>query len=54
MNDSGNVDYQWKDNNGVMVGTNSNLLNVSESLRSAEATFSLSYSLTISSASNGS
>jgi gliding motility-associated-like protein len=53
--DSGNVDYQWKDNNGVMVGTNSNLLNVSESLRSARSNpvFPLSYSLTISSVSSG-
>jgi gliding motility-associated-like protein len=53
--DVGNVDYQWKDANGASVGTNSNVLNVSELLRSATSTstFPLNYTLTISSVSTG-
>ncbi len=47
------VDYQWKDNLGNVIGTNSNVLNVSDILASlgGEVSFPLNYSLTISSSS---
>ena len=49
--DPNNVDYQWKDNLGNTVGTNSNTLNVSDIVASSsvEVSFPLNYSLTITS-----
>ena len=43
------VSYQWKDVNGNIVGTNSNILNVSDLIASSsdKETFPLNYSLTI-------
>jgi gliding motility-associated-like protein len=53
--DLNNVDYQWKDNLGNDVGTNSNTLNVSDIIASssAEITFPLNYTLTITSIATG-
>jgi gliding motility-associated-like protein len=53
--DPNNVSYQWKDNFGNPVGTNSNTLNVSDIVASstAEVAFPLSYTLTISSTATG-
>jgi gliding motility-associated-like protein len=50
-----NVDYQWKDNLGNPVGTNSNTLNVSDIVSSSisEVAFPLNYTLTISSTATG-
>ncbi|MFV8326609.1 gliding motility-associated C-terminal domain-containing protein [Flavobacterium sp. ZS1P14] len=49
--DPNNVDYQWKDSTGAPVGTNSNVLNVSDVIAStaAQEVFPLKYSLTIKS-----
>jgi hypothetical protein len=53
--DPNNVSYQWKDNFGNPVGTNSNTLNVSDIVASstAEVAFPLNYTLTISSTATG-
>jgi gliding motility-associated-like protein len=53
--DPNNVDYQWKDNFGNPIGTNSNTLNGSEIIasNSAEVTFPLNYTLTITSTATG-
>ena len=47
--DPNEVSYQWKDVNGNIVGTNSNILNVSDLIASSsdKETFPLNYSLTI-------
>ena len=49
------VSYQWKDNNGLTVGTNSNILNVSDVIASSsiDEEFPLTYTLTITSTANG-
>tara|TARA_R110000868_G_scaffold67582_1_gene200407 strand:+ start:231 stop:5039 length:4809 start_codon:yes stop_codon:yes gene_type:complete len=49
------VSYQWKDSSGLTVGTNSNILNVSNVIVSSSAVeeFPLTYTLTISSVANG-
>ena len=49
------VSYLWTDKNNVSVGTNSNVLNVSEVIESSleTETFPLEYTLTITSASTG-
>jgi gliding motility-associated-like protein len=53
--DPNNVDYQWKDNFGNAIGTNSNTLNGSDIIASssAEVTFPLNYTLTITSTATG-
>jgi gliding motility-associated-like protein len=53
--DPNNVDYQWKDNLGKSVGTNSNTLNVSDIIASSsvEVTYPLNYTLTITSTATG-
>ncbi len=53
--DPNNVDYQWKDNFGNAIGTNSNTLNGSDIIgsSSAEVTFPLNYTLTITSTATG-
>lgn len=53
--DPNNVDYQWKDSLGNTVGTNSNILNISDLIAStsAEEVFPLSYTLTIVSNATG-
>jgi gliding motility-associated-like protein len=53
--DPNNVSYQWKDNFGNPVGTNSSTLNLSDIgvSSSSEVTFPLNYTLTISSSANG-
>ncbi|EIA10367.1 hypothetical protein HJ01_00462 [Flavobacterium frigoris PS1] len=53
--DLNNVDYQWKDNLGNPVGTNTNTLNVSDIVSSSisEVAFPLNYSLTITSTATG-
>ena len=53
--DPNNVDYQWKDSSGTIVGTNSNILNVSDliSSTSEEEIFPLNYSLRIMSTPTG-
>jgi gliding motility-associated-like protein len=53
--DANNVDYQWKDNLGNPVGTNSNTLNGSEIVASGngEVIFPLNYTLTIISTATG-
>ncbi|WP_369765736.1 gliding motility-associated C-terminal domain-containing protein [Flavobacterium sp. WC2429] len=49
------VNYQWKDNTGLAVGTNSNILNVSSLIAStsSDVAFPLTYTLTITSVPNG-
>lgn len=49
------VSYQWKDNTGLTVGTNSNVLNVSNVIASSSSNeeFPLTYTLTINSITNG-
>ncbi len=53
--DSNNVDYQWKDSTGTLVGTNSNVLNVSEVITSTaeQEVFPIKYSLTVKSIATG-
>ena len=53
--DPNNVDYQWKDSSGSPVGTNSNILNVSDLIASTSAkeVFPLNYTLTIVSSATG-
>jgi gliding motility-associated-like protein len=53
--DPNNVDYQWKDDLGNSIGTNSNTLNGSDIIASssAEVTFPLNYTLTITSTATG-
>jgi gliding motility-associated-like protein len=53
--DPNTVSYLWTDKNTVSVGTNSNVLNVSEAIESSleTETFPLEYTLTITSASTG-
>jgi gliding motility-associated-like protein len=53
--DVNNVDYEWKDSAGKIVGTNSNMLNVSEllSATSEREIFPLNYTLTIISTATG-
>jgi gliding motility-associated-like protein len=53
--DPNTVSYVWTDKNNVSVGTNSNVLNVSEAIESSleTETFPLEYTLTITSASTG-
>jgi gliding motility-associated-like protein len=50
-----NVDYRWKDSSGSPVGTNSNILNVSDLIAStfAQEFFPLNYTLTVVSAATG-
>ena len=50
-----NVDYEWKDSTGKIVGTNSDMLNVSEllSATSEREIFPLDYTLTIISTATG-
>ena len=49
--DSSNVDYQWKDSTGTLLGTNSNVLNVSDVIISSpeQEVFPIKYSLTVKS-----
>jgi gliding motility-associated-like protein len=53
--DPNNVSYQWKDKDGSPVGSNSNVLNVSDLISSTigEVTFPLEYSLIIVSTDTG-
>jgi gliding motility-associated-like protein len=53
--DPNNVSYQWKDNSGSAVGTNSNILNISDVIVSsfAKEVFPLNYTLTIVSTATG-
>jgi gliding motility-associated-like protein len=53
--DPNNVDYQWKDSTGNTVGTNSNILNVSDVITSTtvQEVFPVKYSLTIKSIATG-
>ncbi|TRW99740.1 gliding motility-associated C-terminal domain-containing protein [Flavobacterium gawalongense] len=53
--DSSNVDYQWKDSTGAPVGTNSNVLNVSDVIASTpgQEVFPIKYSLTVKSIATG-
>ncbi|NGY37293.1 T9SS type B sorting domain-containing protein, partial [Flavobacterium sp. XN-5] len=53
--DPNNVDYQWKDSSGSPVGTNSNILNVSDLIASTtvKEVFPLNYSLTVTSTATG-
>jgi gliding motility-associated-like protein len=53
--DPNNVSYQWKDKDGSPVGTNSNVLNVSDLISSSigEVVFPLEYSLAIVSTDTG-
>ncbi|MFB0903389.1 MAG: hypothetical protein QMB11_03325, partial [Nonlabens sp.] len=53
--DPNNVEYQWRDNLGNPIGTNSNTLNGSDIIASssAEVTFPLNYTLTITSTATG-
>ncbi|MFV5693456.1 gliding motility-associated C-terminal domain-containing protein, partial [Flavobacterium sp. LT1R49] len=53
--DPNNVDYQWKDSTGAPVGTNSNVLNVSDVIVSTpgQEVFPVKYSLTIKSIATG-
>jgi gliding motility-associated-like protein len=54
--DPNNVSYQWKDNVGGPIGTNSNMINVSDLIRSTpsgEVKFPVTYTLTITSANTG-
>jgi gliding motility-associated-like protein len=54
--DSNNVSYQWEDKNGNPVGTNSNILNVTDVIAStagAQVVFPVTYSLTVTSTSTG-
>ncbi|MFV8373541.1 gliding motility-associated C-terminal domain-containing protein [Flavobacterium sp. LB2P74] len=54
--DPNNVSYQWKDNTGAPVGTNSNVLNVSDviaSTPSGQMVFPVTYTLTVTSTNTG-
>jgi gliding motility-associated-like protein len=53
--DPNNVDFEWKDSLGATVGTNSNILNVSNLIASTseKEIFPLNYTLTIMSTSTG-
>jgi gliding motility-associated-like protein len=53
--DPNNVDYEWKDSSGTIVGTNSNILNVSNliSSTSEEEIFPLNFTLRIISTATG-
>jgi hypothetical protein len=53
--DTATVEYIWKDENGIQVGTNSNILNVSSVIASKtnQTVFPLTYTLTIKSVSSG-
>ncbi|WP_035668274.1 gliding motility-associated C-terminal domain-containing protein [Flavobacterium sp. 83] len=53
--DSNNVDYEWKDSNGSLIGTNSNILNVSDVAASTlgQVIFPIKYSLTVKSIATG-
>jgi gliding motility-associated-like protein len=54
--DPNNVSYQWKDNLGNPIGTNSNVINVSDVIRSTpsgQVTFPVTYTLTITSTNTG-
>jgi gliding motility-associated-like protein len=53
--DSNNVDYQWKDSAGTSIGTNSNVLNVSDVITSTpgQEVFPIKYSLTVKSIATG-
>ncbi|MFV5698873.1 gliding motility-associated C-terminal domain-containing protein, partial [Flavobacterium sp. ZT3R17] len=53
--DSSNVDYQWKDSTGALIGTNSNVLNVSDVIASTsgQEVFPIKYSLTVKSIATG-
>jgi gliding motility-associated-like protein len=54
--DSSNVSYQWKDKTGAPVGTNSNVLNVTDAVASTpsgQVVFPMTYTLTVTSASTG-
>jgi gliding motility-associated-like protein len=53
--DPNNVDFEWKDSTGLTVGTNSNILNVSNLISSTpeKEIFPFNYTLTIKSTSTG-
>ncbi|MFV8360033.1 gliding motility-associated C-terminal domain-containing protein [Flavobacterium sp. LS1P3] len=54
--DPNNVSYQWKDNFGAPVGTNSNVLNVTDviaSTLSGQVVFPVTYTLTVTSTNTG-
>ncbi|MFV8378115.1 gliding motility-associated C-terminal domain-containing protein [Flavobacterium sp. LB3R33] len=54
--DPNNVSYQWKDNSGAPVGTNSNVLNVTDviaSTPSGQVVFPVTYTLTVTSTNTG-
>ena len=54
--DPNNVSYQWKDNTGAPIGTNSNVLNVSDviaSTPSGQVVFPVTYTLTVTSTNTG-
>jgi hypothetical protein len=52
--DTATVEYIWKDENGIQVGTNSNILNVSSVIASKQIKlFSTYLHLTIKSVSSG-
>ncbi|MFV8394025.1 gliding motility-associated C-terminal domain-containing protein [Flavobacterium sp. LB2P6] len=54
--DPNNVSYQWKDNTGASIGTNSNVLNVSDviaSTPSGQMVFPVTYTLTVNSTNTG-
>jgi hypothetical protein len=52
--DTATVEYIWKDENGIQVGTNSNILNVSSVIASkTNQTVFSTYTLTIKSVSSG-
>ncbi|MES2853925.1 MAG: gliding motility-associated C-terminal domain-containing protein, partial [Bacteroidota bacterium] len=54
--DPNNVSYQWKDNTGAPIGTNSNVLNVTDviaSTPSGQVVFPVTYTLTVTSTNTG-
>ena len=54
--DPNNVSYQWKDNSGAPVGTNSNVLNLTDiiaSTPSGQVVFPVTYTLTVTSTNTG-
>ncbi|MFV8340001.1 gliding motility-associated C-terminal domain-containing protein [Flavobacterium sp. LB3P21] len=54
--DPNNVSYQWKDNSGAPIGTNSNVLNLTDviaSTPSGQVAFPVTYTLTVTSTNTG-
>ena len=54
--DPNTVSYQWRDNTGAPIGTNSNVLNVSDVIASTpntQAVFPVTYTLTVTAANTG-